>query len=141
MPERKPVVPISDERRAQLLDLAGYVILVRKTADEPYEGYVEQSFGMGFDPKRVNFWWSGEAHSNFGTKHTIDGRESAMRHAETIEKNHPDWSVEVWDAHNEDLPIVIDWNAWADAQAHDPNTLSGVSDKYKARNAPFTVKA
>jgi len=38
------------------------------------------------------------------------------------------------------MPYELDIEAWLDAQAHNPNTLSGVTNKFKARNTIFKVK-
>jgi hypothetical protein len=39
-----------------------------------------------------------------------------------------------------ELPIVIDWNYYLWAHTYDDKTLSGIVDKYGARNLRFKTK-
>lgn len=132
--------PVSEERRQRLLALEGFLILGRPKGGNSYQGFVENSFSMGWSPNYVNFWWSGEATSNFGTKHKIDGRADAEHYLAEERRLRPDWDIEIFDAKDENLPVVLDWDGWVDAHAYNPNTLSGVSDKFRARNFRFEMK-
>lgn len=138
--ERQPRIPLTPDQREQLMARRGHVVLFREPGANQYRGYVEHSFSMGIDPARTCLFGSGEYVSNLGTRHVIDGQADAEHHAEEIRKKHPDSIVEVWDARDENLPVVLDWEEWLDAQAFDPNTFSGVTNKFKARNLRFDMR-
>ncbi len=138
--ERKPIVPLTPEARAELLTRHSWVLIARVPQANKYRGYVELSFSMDWHDEAVNIWWSGPATSNLGGSFNIDGRLEIERHAAELVTRHPDWTIEIWDAKDPLLPIVIDWEKWLDAQAYNPNTLSGVTNKFAARNAPFVMK-
>jgi hypothetical protein len=95
---------------------------------------------MGWDSDHVLFWWSGPATSNFGSKHVLDARADATHALEHLKKLQPDWDIVLYDVRDEALPVILDWDGWIEAQAFNPNTLSGVSNKFKARNMKFTMK-
>ena len=70
----------------------------------------------------------------------MDGRQYAEDMIEKFRNDYPDWDFDIHDAHDEDaLPVVLDWNQWAMA-CRPAATLSGVLDKYGARNIQFTMK-
>lgn len=137
--ERQPRVPVSEERRADLLALRGVIILARIPGENTYTGYVEHSWSMGWDKAHVNFWWIGDAETIIG-KVEVYGNGDAEEHVREAKKNHLDYAIEVWDAHDPDLPVKLDWDNWVEAQAYDPNTLSGVSNKFVARNIRFEMR-
>ncbi|MDE2426311.1 MAG: hypothetical protein KGO96_10445 [Elusimicrobia bacterium] len=70
----------------------------------------------------------------------VDGRAEAEHQRDIFMKKIPDMTWEVFDARAEDLPIEIDWEAWNKDNEFTPNTLSGVRNKFRARNAPFRMK-
>jgi hypothetical protein len=141
MGERKPIEPVSPGERERLRALPGMIILVREPGANAYQGYVEHSWSMGYDPGHTNLFWSGVGRDNiFGITMTLVAERDIAHHVEAIKKSHPDWEVTTWNAHDPELPVILDWEAWIDAQAFDPNTLAGVSNKFKARNIPFTMK-
>ena len=129
--ERKPIVPVSEETRQRLLTMPAFVLLGFPTKANAYQGYVEQSFSMSWSSNHVLIY----------TNSWGDGRKQAEEAKQDSERIIYMWALEVYDARDtEKLPIVIDWEAWIEAQAFNPNTLSGVNDKFKARNAPFKMK-
>lgn len=132
--EYKPIVPVSDEQRERLRQFKGFVILGNLPGENHVSGFVEHSFSMGWDRSHVNMWvW----HPEWGYFKTEDPvRDNCQKYADKYKEQ----NAKVWDIHDPDLPIVLDIEAWIDAQAYNPNTLSGVSDKFKARNAPFKMK-
>lgn len=140
MNKREPRVPLTQEQRDRLLAREGYVILIHEPGANQYHGYVENSFSMSLDSSRTCLFGSGEYVSNFGTRHVLDGRADAEHHAGDLRKSHPDATVVVWEVHDENLPVILDWEEWLDAQAYDPNTLSGVTNKFKARNLRFDMR-
>lgn len=139
MTKRLPVEPVSPETRERLLALEGYVILGLPPGRNAYQGYVENSFTMDWEPDYVNFFWSGNATSNFGTSHIVDGKANAEYYIEKLRRDNPEWKIDVWDVRDENLPVKLDWDAWVEAQAYNPNTLSGVTNKHKARNFKFEM--
>ncbi len=104
------------------------IFVVLLTTDDGYRGLVEHSMTLGTDKSRVRLWWTkaewtdGRTNAEASAKYTSDAR-----------------AVDIWDAHDPALPIVIDWDGWV--RDNEPaKTLSGVRDKFKARNALFTVR-
>jgi hypothetical protein len=138
--EKKPIVPVSEEARQRLLNLQGYVILGRPKGGNSYQGYVENSWTMDWRGDYAVFFWSGEAVSNFGTKHNLNAYKDAKYHFDRLIQDRPDWDIQMFDVRDENIPVVLDWEGWIEAQAYNPNTLSGVTDKFKARNFKFTMK-
>lgn len=133
----KPIEVISPEKREKLRNMQGYVILATPPSRNAYQGYIEQSFSMDFSESHVNFFWSSD---DMTKKHAIDGKKEADYHVDKLLKSHPDWKIEVWSVHDDDLPIELNWERWIDAQAFNPNTLSGVTNKFRARNFEFSIK-
>ena len=70
----------------------------------------------------------------------MDGRQDAEKRVEKFQRGCLDWEFAIYDAHDDDaLPVTLDWNQWAMDCRPAPN-LSGVVDKYGARNIQFTMK-
>jgi len=136
-------VPSQEELTAMKKpDLQGYVVLGRrKQGGNTFElGPVEHSFSLGTSSERTQFDWSSDnATSNFGGSFKIDGLERAKRDVERLEKSKPDYEWFIFDIHDPDIPVLIDWDEWRAAGA--PGwTLSGVIDKFRRRNVRFFMK-
>lgn len=109
-------------------------------------GVVENSFSMSRSPDYVNIYVSHRGAQSAllnaligeEIKFTTNGRESAEAYAKRDSGTNE--RLEVWDVDDPNLPIVIDWVAWDAANEPVATTLSGVRDKFKARNAPFKMK-
>ncbi|QXV73994.1 hypothetical protein [Rhizobium phage RHEph12] len=128
--ERKPNVPLSEDRRAAIRASDRWIILAKLPGDNSYQGYTELSFCMDWSKDYVlqfNMVWG-------------DGKKNCEEHLALARSNHPTWEIEMYDWRDENLPVILDIEKWLDANAHNPNTLSGVDDKYRARNIPFTMK-
>lgn len=133
------------ETRERLLKTPGFVILGKlKAHGNSYPvGYCENSFSMSVENGRSNFWWIGTATSNFGSKHELTYEKvkaSVERHLADLNRNHPDYNFEVWDVHDPEIPVEFDWEHWLWGNARSDRTLSGVRDKYAARNLEFRMK-
>ena len=86
---------------------------------------------MNWSSIRVRFWWTDIiSDPTLGLTFDVDGMRDAEAHAKHCRREHPSWEITVWDAHDQNLPISIDWNAWAQAD-----------DKYSHRNPTFAMKA
>jgi len=121
--------------------LSGYIVLGRKPTDNAYQGIVELSFSMGLSSDRVNFNWSSDnATSNFGGNFEVDGLKLAEKAKYAFTKEYPDMVFEIFDVHNDELPVVINWDQWRKDSAQDPETLSGVKNKMGARNPLFEMR-
>lgn len=94
--------------------------------DQDRLGVVEHSFAYGRAAERVRVWWSGK---------WTNGPTDAL----SFTKGAKD--LRVWNIEDPDLPIEIDWDAWLKDNEPVKTTLSGVKDKYKARNALFIRRA
>jgi hypothetical protein len=120
-------------------DLPGYIILGRY--GDLYIGPIECSFSLDTSYERTQFFWSSKvATSNFGGKFEINGLEWAKESIKRLEKDHPDINFQIYDVHDDNLlPVELDWDEWREA-CKPAETLSGVKDKFKARNVKFTIK-
>lgn len=135
------IEPLDDTLRAHLMALPGYIVLVRKPGDNAYIGLVEGSFSLDTSRDRTQFFWSSDnATSNFGGKFKIDGYADAKHRVDSYRKLSPDWIFEIFDARDDELlPVVLDWENWL-LDNRSANNLSGVANKYGARNIRFTAK-
>jgi hypothetical protein len=135
---------MSPEIREKLLNLPGYVVLGKREGGNAYNAIIERSFSMDVSSDNANFWWIGEARDNFfGAKWELSKEivlKNAERHRDAFNKTRPDMKFEVFDVRDPDLPIVIDWDTWLWAHESSDKTLSGVRDKFIARNPPFKMK-
>ena len=121
--------------------LPGYIVLGRKKGSNAYQGVVEHSFTMGLSEDHVRFWWTfDKATMNIlpGTI-DVDGFKDACLSCSEFAKNHPDMEFEVFDAHSDDLPVIIDWDQWREDE-QPAKTFSGVKNKFGARNPRFEMR-
>lgn len=133
------------ERLPERLKPACVVLSYLEGRNAP-QGVVEHSFAMSRSPDFVNVWLSRRGAQSAllnaivgeEIKFTTNGRESAEAYAKRDQGRNE--RLEVWDVDDPNLPIVIDWAAWDTANEPVTTTLSGVRDKFKARNAPFKMK-
>lgn len=121
--------------------LQGYIVLGRKKGDNSYLGTIENSFSLGLSKDFVQFHWSSDnATSNFGGNFKVDGLECATETKEYHSRIDPDIEFEIYDVHDEEkLPVIIDWDQWREDSSA-AATLSGVKNKFGARNPKFTMK-
>lgn len=97
------------------------VRIIMRENEGKLQGYVEHSFSMDWDDKRVLIYWSGKAYSMLG-EHNLDAIK---------------WSADnniaaggtIYDPLVEDCPVEIDWDKWLNA-----------TNKFDKRNAPFKLK-
>lgn len=101
-------------------------VIIRPTDAGQFVGLTEESFSMGWEPDRVRIWWSGNAYSNFGSHHVIDGVKDAEYNARSP-------NATIYDPLSEDCPIDVDLEQWA-------QDFTAGRSKYLARNAPFKAK-
>ena len=110
--------------------LKGTLVLARRPGENELVGLVETSLFMNWSPTRVRFWWTDIiSDAALGLTFEVDGLDDAGAHARHCRRQNPNWEIKVWDAHDPDLPVVIDWAGWS-------NTV----DKYGHRNPAFTMK-
>lgn len=117
----------------------GYILLVKKPSENSYSGIVEGSFALDSNKDRTRFFWTGVAYF-LGNQYDIDGKKDAQEMMDYYLKKYPDWEIEMFDVENEDLPVTIDWEQWFKDNEPNPNTLSGVKNKFGARNVKFEMK-
>lgn len=111
-------------------NLKGAIVLARLPGGNGFVGLVETSLFMTWSPSRVRFWWTAiVSDPALSLTFDVDGLRDAEAHARHCRGKHPNWEITVWDVHDENLPISIDWNAWADAD-----------DKYSNRNPTFAMR-
>lgn len=137
--EDKNRVRLAQLRSMEKPDLPGYIVIGRRPGGNTYAlGVIEGSFSLDTHPDRTQFFWSSKnATSNFGGSFEVDGRAMAERSAKDWNARHPDIDFEVFDVHSPHCPVLLDWDEWRrDSQPSD-RTLSGVQDKFGARNVRF----
>lgn len=128
-------------RRERLMQTPGYIVLAREPGANDYRGVVENSFSLDTSNDRTQFFWSSNnATSNFGGSFVIDGLKDAQETVEYWSKKYPDWTFEIFDARDDEkLPVYLDWDRYING-CRPADTLSGVNDKYDARNLKFLTK-
>lgn len=117
-----------------------FILLGRKKGDNAYMGYVEHSFSLGTSKDQTFVYWtSANASSNFGGKFSIDGKSWAEKDLASLSKR----ADEEWEIFNIDdpLPVELDWRTYWWGHERDNCTMSGVRDKYAARNVNFKMAA
>ena len=135
MEPQEPLVATDEDarRNARLMEVAeaGYVILIKKPNDDQLYGPVENSFSLGVEPNRTFLYWS-------STYWNLDAWTWANRDYDRGKQEHPDWEYTIYKAM--EAPVNINWDVWLDAHSPSTHTLSGVKNKYDARNLKFTAK-
>lgn len=135
---------LSEETFNKLMALPGWVIVARTGGGNQYHlGYCENSFSMSLEPALANFWWVGTARSNFGTTYDLTAQrveQDARENISRLQRNHSSLVFELIDVRAADCPIELDWNNWLWGNQSSDKTLSGVVDKYAARNLRFWMK-
>lgn len=143
-PTGKQTTNMDEETRERLLKLPGFVILGKEAGANAYTlGYVENSFSMQVKPAQTNFWWVGTARSNFGSTHELTTervRKTVDEHCKDLNKSHPGTEFTVWDVRDPEIPVEFDWETWLWGSQRSDKTLSGVVEKYAARNLHFRMK-
>ncbi|WP_147373616.1 MULTISPECIES: hypothetical protein [Sphingomonadales] len=142
--EHMPIEPVGPARREALMASEGCIILGRKPGSNSHQGFAENNFSVGdmeWHAEYANFFLSRDSWSSSGKKQMIRGEVEAEVCVESERRRLPDWEIEIWDVHDEHLPVVIDWEGWIDAWAYDPNNkMSGVTSMFKACNLRFTMR-
>jgi hypothetical protein len=111
-----------------------YVVLGLPPGQNAWQGYIENSWSMGWSEDRVRAWWSGTAYSNLGTTHQIDGKEDAEEQVRELTSRHRDWTIRAFDITAEDCPVQLDLNQWL------LDMEQGHRRKYQNRNPKFTIR-
>jgi hypothetical protein len=122
----------------------GFVVLGQLKGGNAYHAVIECSFSMDLSPENVNLYWIGTARDNLvGAKWELTEnlvRKTAEEHRDMFSKPRPDWEFKVWDMHDPNLPIIIDWDSWKWGNTRSEHKLSGVRNKFLARNPKFKMK-
>lgn len=121
-----------DATKSKLLDLPGFVILGSRPGENALSAIIELSFAMDESQDRVLFWFIRPDMS----------KERVMKNCEHYRSMFSMGGNEykIWDVRDPDLPIDINWEEWLWANASSEKTVSGVRDKYRARNPQFKMK-
>lgn len=112
------------------LKLKGAIVLARRPGGNGLLGLVETSLFMNWSTTRVRFWWTDIiSDARLGLRFDVNGLDDAEAQAKHWLCENPGWEITVWDAHDVNLPVAIDWKAWEKAD-----------DKYSNRNPPFAMR-
>ena len=122
---------MDEARRKLLLELPGYIILIKKPEDPLLYGIVENSFSMSIEPGRTFLYWTSASLN-------IDGKQWAEKDLKNYKAAHPTWDFSMYNARGV-LPVVLNWDLWLDAHEL-ADTWSGIKNKHEARNLRFYVK-
>lgn len=116
-----------------------FILLGRAKGSNAYMGYVENSFSLGVSKNETFVYWtSANASSNFGGKFSIDGKSWAEKDLADMRRRHCDEEWEIFNV-EDPLPVELDWRMYHWGHERDNQTLSGVRDKYAARNVKFKM--
>lgn len=129
------------EDRERALTLDGFVILGRHPGGNAVSGIIENSFSMSVSSERVLFWFLGTAYSNLGTKHELTREKvlkNCQRYIDMFSKDGMEYVA--WDVRDPDLPVELNWERWLYDSEPSDRTLSGVRDKFGARNIQFRMR-
>ncbi len=118
--------PMTEEQKARFDKLLPLRVILRISEDgEHVEGLIENSFSMDWSKDRVLLLWSGAAHSNIGTTHTIE----AQQDAEALCQGPLCKDALILDPLDPECPIDVDFEFWMRAK-----------NKFNFRNPPFKAK-
>ncbi|CAL9998061.1 hypothetical protein VPHD479_0382 [Vibrio phage D479] len=115
-----------------------YAIFARDPKTGKLSGYVEHSFSMGWDEKRVNIWRSHFWQNTYSrrelakrrTEHALAVRQTAAN----LQLKYPHLDVFCTRVGSDKCPVKIDWSDfWT-------NTCRNNGSKYNYRNLKFTLK-
>lgn len=130
-----------EELRRQCLDLPSYILLSQRPGEEWFRGYTENSWSLSYDSKdRTYLFQTGTFYGPLGHRHDIDGKEWAEEVRDDYLNDNPDHRAFIFDAFDEKLPVKLDYHRY-DRYVRDSrpsDTLSGVINKYGARNIKFS---
>lgn len=116
----------------------GFVVLGRAKTANAFQAIVEHSWCMDLSMDRACFFWSPAP----GDTRKLDpdmGRKSAEKYRDHFAKSRPDHDFVVYDIADPALPVKLFWDEWRVDNEYIPNTLSGVRNKFKARNVRFDM--
>jgi hypothetical protein len=112
------------------LKLKGAIVLARRPGDNGLLGLVETSLFMNWSTTHVRFWWTDIiSNARLGLRFDVNGPIDAKAQATHWRRANPSWEITVWDAHDVNLPVSIDWKVWEKADG-----------KYSNRNPAFIMR-
>jgi len=105
----------------------GYIVIITKPEDDRLYGPVELSFSLDVRENEAFRYWD-----------IPDSKRDAITWANQDIKmwrgDNPTWVFKIWSVNDPLLPVIIDWKKWDWAIEPDKDKLSGIRDKYHARN-------
>lgn len=123
----------------------GYIIL-GKRKDGSYVGYVENSFSMGFDNKRVSVWrhYGPSKHSDRSPQQQKqDFMDNVIDYKNGLVIEHPQIEWNIYRVGSKGCPVKIHWKefwhmySYGKEQNHRREDRRNYYDKYKGRNLRF----
>lgn len=113
--------------------MEAYIILGRRLEDNIYQGVIENAWFMGLSPERACIFFT---NRQLG----VDGKENAEHYRAVFAKNRPEFIFEIYQIGDPNMPVILDLDQWHRDNIYTPDTLSGVRNKFRARNALFKMK-
>mgnify|MGYP003575815978 CR=1 FL=1 len=122
----------------------GFVVLGKPRAANAYRAIIERSFSMDLSGECANLFLIGTFRDNiFGAKWELNkenARADAEKYRVMFSKGRSDWTFEIWDLDDPDIPVEFDWDRWREHSTYSEKTFSGVVNKFGARNPTFRMK-
>jgi hypothetical protein len=140
---------MSGDKKFEGPGMKGYVVLGKREGGNAYSAVIERSFSMDVSPERASVFLIGVFRDNLvGAKWDLTKQKvlaCAEKYRDTFSGRSdivgvPEMEFKVWDIDDPELPIVIDWDDWRRGNERSDKTLSGVRDKFSARNPRFYMK-
>jgi hypothetical protein len=129
----------TDARNKRLLENNIFIVLGINPVTNKYCGPIKNSFGLDIREGWTQAWWSAFEGCDKWAEN-VDGQKEAQRSVDYWVKQGKNWNWKIYRVQTDELPIVIDWEHYLWAHTYDDKTLSGIVDKYGARNFRFKTK-
>lgn len=121
-----------------LPDNPGFIVLGRAKTANAFQAIVEHSWCMDLSPDRACFFWDPAPGDKRGLKPDC-GKLSAEKYRDEFNQSRPDREFAVYDIADPALPVKLFWDEWRSDNEPYANSMSGVRNKFRARNVRFDM--
>jgi hypothetical protein len=106
---------MNSEKQSNLLSSSGFIVLCRNKSGGDYLAVFEDDFSMGISETQAYYFWSSNSSASALGGSMISTMEEANIHKKDFAKRFPDMEFKIWNVSSNSLPIVLDWDAYLDA--------------------------